>query len=54
MDPLKKARTVHWEDVNMSVLRKLAKEFGVDQRGLRKAELIHEMRVAYWKKENGE
>ena len=32
----------------MDTLRKLAPEYGVRPRRLRKNELIHEMRKAYW------
>lgn len=42
------ARKKHWEDVPMKTLRKLAPEFGVTPGRLRKADLIHEMRAAYW------
>lgn len=40
--------TQHWEDMKLDDLRKLAKNFGVVAKGLRKADLIHQMRSSYW------
>jgi hypothetical protein len=45
---LAQARKKNWETVKMTDLRKLAPEFGVKSKGLKKAELIHKMRMAYW------
>jgi hypothetical protein len=36
--------------MKVAELRRIAPEFGVNPRGKRKKALIHEMRVAYWKK----
>ena len=42
----------HWEDVNVPELRKIAaREFGIQGRGMRKKQLIHAMRAAYWERE---
>lgn len=38
----------HWESMKLDDLRKMAKEFGVVAKGLKKADLIHQMRVSYW------
>lgn len=45
------AGTSHWESLKVAQLRRLAPDFGVNPKGKKKKALIHEMRLAYWKKE---
>ena len=41
----------HWESMKVAQLRRIAPDFGVNPKGKKKKDLIHAMRLAYWKKE---